>query len=640
MKYLKNTAKILFFLTVFVVIACGNVGLFLPVENEEPAVSITSVTKGAVLMPEDTFEVSVDFNREEYFPDRMVIDLRDSGGEVLFSVELDQDGIYELPLPVALPPDLDDGVYEVGVTVFQEGEEIASSEALFFFVTEEYQIRAITAYPQIFYPGGKGLVIADLDIPENSNPYLRWSAEGTEIYAGPLMNGADRLQLDVPDREGVYSIRLEIFPFEPGGFYGGSGESETAEGEGVPGYDFFSFISLEAQFFVSKTQGGSEGELGPERDYYSLFHFRGEAVDWGYRGTGNIASPVGTPILDITRGVFGFRFDGSDGFTVDELLLPVEDGYVQPFSYSARFVIDAHEGIVTAMRDGRNAPVFSMGFLDGKLTATLLGTSSSVERLFYEEVGAELTLTVLPGDGEIRYLWFVDGVLLGDDRASYEPVQIAPGGLTVIGGAGGMLGIVDELGVYYRLTDAGPETDADVFLRAMERSYGDDLVFAEGFDGTVLPDQVVFSGEEESYTLDGGSLFLPAGTSIAFPSIGLDFDSLVMEIALSGESREDGGTAEAGGQAGIVLRESSDDTPLYDLSGDVVELQDDSILTVTIGVTDNGFVAAHGEKTYPIGTIKDGIDLLIENRGENGELEIKSLLIFKNRTQSNTETPH
>jgi len=186
-----------------VLAACGDIGFLLPVENGEPEVRISSVSKGAVLMPEDSFEVVIDYDDEEFFPDRMVIDLRNTAGEVLFSVELDQDGIYELPLPVALPADLKEGTYKVGVTVFQQEEEIASSESLFFFVKHEYQIQAITAYPQIFYPGGRGLVIADLDIPENSNPYLRWSSEEIEIYAGTLAAGSDRLQHDVPATEGV-----------------------------------------------------------------------------------------------------------------------------------------------------------------------------------------------------------------------------------------------------------------------------------------------------------------------------------------------------------------------------------------------------------------------------------------------------
>ena len=640
MNHLRNAARIATLLLVLLVAACGNIGFLLPVENGEPEIRILSVSRGAVLMPEETFEVSIDYDGEEFFPDRMVIELRDLQGEILFSVELDQDGIYELPLPVALPVDLDEGVYQVGIRVFEKEEEIASSESLFFFVTEEYQIRSITAYPQIFYPGGKGLLIADLSIPEGSNPYLRWSSEGVEIYAGALNSGADRLQLDVPRREGVYSVRLEVFPFEPAGIIVGSRPGESGEDRIVPGYDFFSVISLEAQFFVSKTQSIGEGELGPEEDYYSLFHFRGESVDWGYHRRGQIAVPVGTPILDITRGVFGFRFEGNDGFTVDEVLLPVEDGYVQPFSYSVRFVIDAYEGNVTSMWDGRDELVFSMGFSEGMLTASLLGSSSSVEPLIDKGYGAELTLTVLPEADAIRYLWFIDGVLVGDDLFSYEPVQIAPGGLTVIGGAGGIFGVLDELGVYYRLTDEGAEVDVDIFLRAMERAYGADLVYAEGFDGALLPDEVAFSGEAEAYTLDGGSLFLPAGTGIGLPTIGTGFESLVVELVLSkpGDEAEDSAAEETWWKVGLILQSASDDTPLYDLTGDVALLDEEGILSIAIEVTDKGLFATHGNETYPIGTIDDGIDLFVENRGEKGELEIKSVLIFKNRIQSDTET--
>ncbi len=623
MKYLVGIAKLAAVLAILVISGCGDVSFLLPVEDGQPEVLIMSVSKGAVLMPEDTFEVAVDYNDEEFFPDRMVIDLHDRDGEVLFSVELDSEGIFELPLPVALPPDLEAGTYEVGVTVFQEEEEIASSNSIFFFVKEEYQIRAITAYPQIFYPGGRGLIIANLDIPDNANPYLRWSSDEVEIYSGLFDGGADRLQLDVPESEGVYSIRLEVFPFEPGGDFGGSQEGLSEEKEISPGFDFSSFISLEAQFFVSSTQGVDEGELGPEKDYHSLFHFRGESIDWGSNGDGAAAVPVGTPVLDISRGIFGFRFDGNDGFAVDEVLLPVVDQYIQPFSYSARFVIDAFDGSVTEMTDGAGESVFSMGFADGILAASLLGTSSQIEPVLIAGDGADLTLTILPEDETIRYLWFIDGALVGDDLVPYEPAQIAPGGRTVIGGNDGMYGILDELGVYYRLTDAGAEVDMEVFARAMERAYGSDLVLAEGFDGTELPDDIVFAGEDETYSIDGGSLFLPAGAIIELSAMPDELESLLIEIALlpaGGEDGEvtDGVTDGETAPATLVLKNKSDGSVLAEITGDSGQVSEDGVLSLFVESVD----FANSE-----------VSVFIENRNENGGLEIGSVLVLKNQVQ-------
>ena len=637
MKNLINTAKAAIIVAVFALSACGDVGLLLPVENGEPEVRVLSVPKGAILMSEDTFEVSIDYDDEEFFPDRMIIDLRDLSGEVLFSVELDQEGIYELPLPVALPAYLEPGSYEVGVTVFQAEEKIADNNSLFFFVSEEYRIRAITAYPQIFYPGGRGLVIADLDIPENSNPYLRWSSEDTEIYAGTLNEGADRLQLEVPDREGIYTIELEIFPFEPGQVLGADTENESGNGEQKPGFDFVSDISLEAQFFVSAAQDIDDAELGPEKDYYSLFHFRGESVDWGYNSNGSVAAPIGMPVLDITRGIFGFRLDGSTGFTVDDIILPVVDGYIQPFSYSARLVVEALNGSVTKMTDGNGDFVFSIEFSEGVLTAAVLDTVSSITPVIYEGNGADLTLTVLPEPGTIRYLWFVDGVLLGDDEFVYIPQKIAPGGLTVIGGDEGMYGVLDELGVYYKLTNEGPEVDIEVFEKAMERMYGSDLVFAEGFDGPRLPDTIEFTGGEETFMIDGGSLLLPPGASIGISSFPDEFESFIVEIALAkptGQQEEITGESTEAAPIGLKFVDSASGVALVDLEGDTVTADENGDLSLAFISAGDNVTVMYRDVTYPVEYTEDGLRLVIENRGENGELEIKSVLVFKNRIQS------
>lgn len=639
MKNLVYWAKIALPIAILVFSGCGDVGLLLPVEDSEPEVRISTFSKGAILLPDDTFDVSIDYDSEEFFPDRMIIDLRDVAGEILFTVELDEEGIYELPLPVTLPEDLEVGAYSVGVTVFQAEEEIAASESFFFYVSDEYSIRAITAYPQIFYPGGRGLVIADLDIPEGSNPYLRWSSDDTQIYSGTLQEGADKLQLEVPEREGIYTIQLEVFPFGPGEVPL-LVQDEELELEEDGSFDFASIISLEAQFFVSTTQDADEEELGPDEDYYSLFHFRGESVDWGYNGNGSIAAPLGVPILDITRDVFGFRLDGSNGFMIEDIILPVEDGYVQPFSFSARFVIDQLAGSVTSITDGNGDLVFSMVFSQGVLTASLLDSSSTIEPAIDEGAGSDLTLTLLPDPETVRYLWFLDGVLIADDFLPYTSRRIAPGGLTLIGGDEGMAGILDELGIYYRLTDEGSAVDLSVFEKAMERVYGNDLVFAEGFDGNTLPDTVQLIGDDESISLERGSLFLPAGTGIGVSSLPSEFESLVVQVAVADKSADGAAETDEGVDEAPVppvtflLYEPAKELPLIEIADSLESIDQDGFLTLSMKRTEDSFIAIHDEDIYPLEIGKEGMKLVIENRGENGELEIKSVLIFKNRIQS------
>lgn len=279
-----------------------------------------------------------------------------------------------------------------------------------------------------------------------------------------------------------------------------------------------------------------------------------------------------------------------------------------------------------------------MGFAEGVLSASLLGTSSSITPEINQDNGSDLTLTILPGDYDVRYLWFLDGTLVADDPVAYEPVQVAPGGVTIIGGDGGMFGVLDELGIYSRLTDEGSGVDVEVFARAMERLYGSDLVFAEGFDGETLPKSITFSGKENTYTIDGGSLFLPAGTGIELSSIPGDFESLVVEVALAQPDEE---TGESGGKeqlsrASLVLKDSSEGGNLFELTAGP-DSEDSGVLSLAVVPTENGTTVVHGEDTYSVGAIDGGIKLFIENPGENKELEIKSVLVFKDRVQSTAE---
>lgn len=620
MKHLFRTAKWVITLLAIGVSSCSDAGLLLPVENRESNIIIQNVSKGIVLQPEDTFEIDVDFDGEEGAPDRLVIELLDSDGSVLFSVDLDQEDIYDLPLPVLLPEDLTEGAYTVSVTVYREGEEVESDQSLFFFVREEYEINAIVAYPQIFYPGGAGLVLADLGIPERADPFLRWSSDDTVLREGSLSEGADELQLAVGDREGVISIRLEVFPFGPDALRGGS-EPAAETTSASTAFDFVSFISLEAQFFVSTSQDTDEEEFGPEEDYYSLFHFRGETIDWGFGGNGAPAEPVGSPELAIEAGAFGYLLDGSNGFVVDDVLLPSEDGVLQPFSFSGRFAPLSTGGNVFRIVGKEDAPVFSVGYDDdGSYTAVVGDSVSTIPDAGAEGV-IELTLTVIPGEETIRFLWFSNGVLVADELVASESDIQTDEGRAFIGGLDGLHGVVDEIGIYYRVTEAGTDVDADVFARAMEREYGADLVVAEGFDGIFLPDHVVYDDASAEYTIDGGSLFLPPGSGIGFAVLPEDFESL--DLSVEWDTTDDEGQSE-----GIIVLEGLDgDEFVIDLGVRDDESEEGPLTEVRLESVDGAIAVHYGDGVATTGAI--GGTLYIRNKSAVRNLELRSVLVVK-----------
>lgn len=646
---MKNFARALVPFTIFAAIfvsSCSDAGLLLPVERNAAGIEIMSVTEGAILSPAGSFEVALRYDEDEVLPDGMLIELIDEAGNVLFSVELTQEEILQLPLPVLLPEDLEDGIYTVLVTVFQEESETASDRSVFFYTTEVYEIESIAAYPQIFYPGGSGLVLADLDVPEGADPYLRWSLSGEVVKSDLLSNGADTLQLDVPEREGVISILLEVFPFGP------AAESEEDTASDGSAFAFPSFISLEAQFFVSSTQEVDEFELGPEEYYYSLFHFRGETVDWGYHGNGDSAEAIGFPTLAIGGSSFGYLLDGSSGFVVDEALLPfgrteepASDAaggplVLEAFSFSARFVLLTAKGSLFRVEDSSGRTLFSVNFdADGQLAAAIGSAVSAPVQAALPDGYNELTLTIIPGDASIRVLWFVNGELVADEVTAYEPVEDPGAGTTYIGGLNGIHAIIDEIGIYHRVTDDGHLVDAEVFTRAMERLFGNDLVLAEGFDGTHLPEYIVYDTSAGEYVIGGGSLILPPGGSVQFDAVPDYFETLSITIE-SADDESTFGDSSGDGDSDPIGEDDGDDTNpdtrpgvlvLVTEDGEeiAIGLGEDTVTSVTLFYGEDGFSLSIGEDTSSIDPV--GRSITIRNQSAAGGFELRSVLIVKNQ---------
>ena len=609
-------AKILTILSIMVAGACSDPGMLLPIAGDKPEIQIQSVQNGSILLPEDTFQISLDYDGDKLQPDRLVIELLTEINVLLFSQELGEDEILELPLPVALPEDLADGYYTVIITVFQEGETVSQEESTFFFVTKEYAIAGLTPYPQFFYPGGKGLVLADLKVPEDADPYLRWTSSGEILLEGRLSERADALQLDVPDREGIYSLELEVFPFGP----------RTAEI-----FTFQSPIVLEAQFFVSKDQDEETAELYPDENYFSLFHFRGEHIDWGTYRTGNDATAIGDPEIALVDGIFGFRFDDYHGFAVDDILIPIVDYLIKPFSFSMRYAPEHATGEFYSVSQEDGDTVFSVGYSDeGILFAKVQNVTSSIAGKPVATVGAsELTVSIVPGADSIRFLWFLNGFLMSDDVKPYESAPIAAAGRTVIGGTEGFRGVIDEIGIFYRITDEGVEVDTEVYARAMERQYGEDLVFAEGFDGLKLVEQINYVGAEGDVSVDGGSLFLANGSEIELPPISAGFEMLSITLSWTG------------GAGSLSVSVGGEDFKIADLGGEGTYILPGATIVETefidLEVRDGALGIALDSAWRAVAPINDDIVFGVTNTSEDEATELKGLLILNNRIHTEEE---
>ena len=597
--------------------ACSNPGMMLSIQDEDPVITVATLERGSIVGSGEVLPLSVDFDAETFNPELIILEIQDSSGVVLYSVELSEEDIQLLPLPVNIPEELETGSYVIVVTVFENGEQILRHESQFFYVLEEYEISGITSYPHFLYPNGKGLIVSDLEIPETADPYLRWTLEDSVLMEGYLSDGTKNVQMQVPASEGIYTIRLELFPLGPD-------EANLAE------FDFLSEIVLEAQLFVSEDQQIESNELSPEEDYFSLLHFRGESNDLGTRPNADPAVDGENAQLAVQNGVFGFLLDGLQGFSLDNFMLPQSDGQIEPFSLSLRFLISERRPLSSIYRvyDSKGTEVFSLQFDDtGNLVADYFSLSSVLDGSeFQNDVAINLTLSLLPLAESVHFLWYIEGLLVGEDLFDeYESQAVAGDGVAIIAGQGGFRGILDELGIYHSTAENGPYVDTEVFRRAMEREFGADLVYAEGFDGLEMPEDLSFEGNTTEFLMTGSAIALPPGATLTVPGIQSGFDRLIVELEHLPGLSPDVALGFVAPYSEIATVSSSEFTgPSSD---------QDRIISLVFESRDGELFLLSDELDINLGSLPEGtvdLDFAIKNTHVKEALAVLSLLIVRN----------
>ena len=108
-----------------------------------------------------------------------------------------------------------------------------------------------------------------------------------------------------------------------------------------------------------------------------------------------------------------------------------------------------------------------------------------------------------------------------------EPEWEDRAGTSVIGGENGFVGVIDELGIYFRDEDRNPTSDLTVFRKAQERLYGNDLVYAAGFERPDVREELESEGE---IRIAAGDLVIEPGASVIFPEFLFRGQDLILEI--------------------------------------------------------------------------------------------------------------
>jgi hypothetical protein len=575
----------LFDLAIFILLAgvllssCSDVAMFTPSVRESVAVSILSLSEGDFLTGEDPIDFIIQTEDRSSRPELLEITLffvSEQGIEQRVWNTSISSPLTDEALELLLP-DLETGQYTIVFTVLDEEGAKEEQKTSFFYINGEYAIQGITSYPTTTTAGHETVLQADLLYPEQGNPYVRWSQDDIVLAKGSVAEGLQKITWMAPQEEGVYTIRVELFPVPP---------SLGSD------FSFSSSVELTAKLFVSTASGLTEDELVPEDSYYSLFHLNGTLRNSGFLGTESEeeeAQGIGQIRWNSENGIMGLETGPGSGFRYPLNILPVLEQMLTPCTITFKLLSSGENAEQTLMLVDHNEGFQFRIFFDteGQLTATI----TSRDELLYLPSGIvglgadqlhRIDLSLVPMDEQLQALWFLDGRQTASITEGPLPVELPREAQTTVAGDRGFSGTITELGVYYRDPFNRLSVDPAIYHAVMEQEYGRRLVFAEGFEGLYLPDpEESWSADPlDSATLQNGRLILSVSSQLTLPFFELGGGETVFHVEFYG-------TIPRGST--VALQWEGADTPflVIDPSGTIVtETEADSEESETFSPTD------------------------------------------------------
>ncbi len=562
--------------------SCGQESPFLPVSSVGDTVSLgVSVPPGKVIDPDNQDSIDINFTYDEanVVPDRLEITLLDSRGSAVGETVVIENGDLDGELPSIDTTSLEDGLYYVRLRVYDSSNQlIKESLTPFFDSRAAISIKGIDVYPPEFSPSSSGFLFPDVNAPGTS--WIRWSLGSSIISEGTLESYKSGLIWTAPGEEGVYTLRMEVFPFAP---VSGS-------------YDFSSSLYTDVQIFVTDSVSEDRYDLGPGEKYTVLLNLNGNLKNEGKLHAG--VSFTGTPVPELKDSGFGYYFSSGDGISVDRNVLPSDGGVTAPFSVVMRLKAeDSSFGSGLLKVSDFEDELFTLDIDDTGVFSCRIrargGWISSVSGIHVFDA-SEIVLSVIPSDTGITFLWYSDGVLASSSVSDYVPSAVSGdyAGTSMVGGNTEFKGFIDYFGVHDGLDD-------NVFKRMVDRrAAADTVVLAEGFDGLDVPESIrKLNSENSALGVSRGSLVIPpSGEAVLFEST-LDFDGLV----LTADSYS------SGGYYTFTLSDSSEygspGSAEYPVSGSVTVNMDrnEGKLIISGDAGEKVFIPLNGDKYLKIG---------------------------------------
>jgi hypothetical protein len=530
--------KRLFQLALFILLAglllssCSDMAMFTPSVKKSVGVNILSLSEGDFIDSEDSIDFIIQTEDQSAEPELLEISLfnvSEQGVEQSVWNTSISSPLTDEELELLLP-DLETGQYTIVFTVLDEEGRGEEERVSFFYINGEYDIRGISSYPPTTTAGHETVLEAELLFPEQANPYVRWSQDDVVLAKGTTAEGLQKITWMAPDEEGVYSIRVEMFPVPP-----------PPGGE----FTFSSSVELTAKLFVSTESLLTEDELVPEDSYYSLFHLNGSLRNSGLLGTETTeeeAEEIGQVRWSNDNGIMGLETGSGKGLRYPLNILPILEGELSPCTVTFKILSTVENVDQDLISIDQNEDFRFRVFFDSE--GQLVATIGIQDALLYLPSGLfsltpdkhhRIDLSLVPLQEHLQALWFLDGQQIASVLEAPLPGDLPQKGQTIIAGENGFTGTITELGVYYRDPLNRLSVDPEIYRTTMQQKYGRRLVLAEGFEGLHLPDPESWTVDApEPATLRGGRLILPFGSRLTLPFFELAGDETAFLVEFYG----------------------------------------------------------------------------------------------------------
>ncbi|WP_028972541.1 hypothetical protein [Spirochaeta cellobiosiphila] len=469
---------------IVIIVSCGKIPSNVFTNKSVKDFKLKTLNEATIIQKGMTIPVT--FTRKEANDiDSLLFELTDMSGKAFYQHQIKITGdtqSFEFLCPDLSRVIEEDSLIKVFFSVLAKGKKVGSEEIRVFYVLKNPELPAVEVYPNILSPGSTSLILAVLN-ERNQNYYLRWKQGDTILKEGFSDNREDLLRWTAPfnHQEWAYPLTLELFPADASQIHSPSS------------------ISIPLEIIVRNQDHEDPKELGPEKSYSTLFHFRGNTnpIDSHQR---LITSKVGLKYPNIIKGQFGYVFDKNNYLTLDDSLLTFDGIQLNPQTININGLLleDKNLDRILTFVNSKGTEILKLGYDKEKgFYLSYLNEILSYSLWTPENNPFKLSCSFVPTSDGYTILWYGYGRITNITNISAINLDLSSG-QTIIGRAYNGQILIDELGLYDHDALGRSSTDGYIFERYQKELLSGQLIFADGFDSLYLNPSLYLQGMGDS----------------------------------------------------------------------------------------------------------------------------------------------